>query len=139
MIRGKEFPVKRIPHSLLKELRERANETHISQWWIQLEVQKEELRQWCAKTIGIDEESLKNRSIVFHRIRGSVPTHCDNESRSCKLIPLRAGKNTKLYVHGESFDSERQLKPYHFYTFNDFNPHGLQNEESCICEVITVS
>ena len=128
MIRTKPFPSKNIPQKLLKSLREKADLSRISGWQ-QISVEDNELRAWCAKTAGIkfNQKSLDNMSIIFHRIYGNIPPHTDRGNISCKIIPLRFGKNTELVVRGNVYNAGKILKPYTVYTFNDHNEHALYN------------
>ena len=139
MIRTREFKTRYIPQRLIKPLRQEADTASEMVSWNQIPIYNDNLRLWCAKIANFNLNDIDSLSIVFHRVYGDVPTHRDCESKSCRIIPLRTGKNTKLYVDGESFYSERFLKPYNVYTFNDHNDHSLQNEPNCKCEFITVA
>jgi hypothetical protein len=141
MIRTTIFKSNYIPQKLINPLREKSR-MNIAYCrfieWDQIVVEDEELKKWCHKVAGLktDKESLSKSSVVFHTIFGGISTHRDSDNKSCKIIPLKTGNKTELYVDGQSFYSCKKLEKYKVYTFNDYNNHGLNNIGKC--ELISI-
>ena len=132
----------RIPRKLIAQFKE----AHSHQFarslrydsWCQVSIECNNLRKWCMRQIGQPEEAHEAHSIIFHTIYGDIERHSDEQSRSCKLIPIRKGKLTSFHVDGCSRDYETNFPSGYYISFNDCNEHYLLNEENCRFEAISI-
>ncbi len=132
MIR-KHKPKKSIPKKLIKQLMDSYKSTMYMDAWEQIEgKQYPELENAIHNSIGLDKESY---GLVFHLFNGDIYPHVDKMDKSCYLVPLKV-TDTMQFNEGEQWVN---LKVGEYYSFNDFNVHGLCNPRCAYGLVASVS
>ena len=97
------------------------------------------IQQWLQlKTWAISQTKRKNQnpnrwSMILHNIRYIAPHH-DSISKTTYLIPLKITKTTQLFEH------EQYVTLYtgSIYSFNDFNTHGIINNNAAKLEILSL-
>ncbi len=123
-----------IPKKLINELVSFNKKKLYENMWEQIEGEDYPLlREAVMRSIG--KHSIENTQVIYHVFAGSVYPHADMMDKTCYLVPLKITNSMRFFEEHQSIKMDMN----HFYTFNDFNEHGITNEYNALGVIASVS
>ena len=122
-----------IPKSIIKKVMDYNRKSLYQHSWEQVPGSYyPELQLAIFDAIGVTGDT---HEIILHFFTGTIETHKDKMDKRCFIVPLKV--TDSMSFHEEYNHVKFECGKY--YSFNDFNAHGLSNEYGAYGLVASVS